>query len=103
MIFLSLCHRHDWYLMATDKRKQSLYFPDYMLKEIKEEADRQDRSYSWMIQRAWEVSRREIMSFTGVNDIAPSVELRENAQSSGNDRPTRRNSWDFPRVDEPDG
>ena len=31
-------------LMAgTDKRKQSLYFPEDMLREIQEEANRQDR------------------------------------------------------------
>ena len=37
----------------TDKRKQSLYFPESMLQEIKEEAARLDRSLSWVVQRAW--------------------------------------------------
>jgi len=40
----------------TDKRKQSLYFPESMLQEIKEEAARLDRSLSWVVQRAWKIS-----------------------------------------------
>jgi uncharacterized small protein (TIGR04563 family) len=31
-------------MAGSDKRKQSLYFPEEMLKEIQEEATRQDRS-----------------------------------------------------------
>jgi uncharacterized small protein (TIGR04563 family) len=37
--------------MSTDKRKQSLYFPEAMLKDIQHEADRLDRSLSWIVQR----------------------------------------------------
>jgi uncharacterized small protein (TIGR04563 family) len=37
--------------MSTDKRKQSLYFPETMLKDIQHEADRLDRSLSWIVQR----------------------------------------------------
>jgi len=33
-------------MAGTDKRKQSLYFPEDMLREIQEEANRQDRSLS---------------------------------------------------------
>lgn len=46
--------------VSTDKRKQSLYFPDDMLKEIQDEAKRLDRSYSWVVQKAWEVARARI-------------------------------------------
>ena len=61
--------------MATsDKRKQSLYFPEQMLKEIQEEAARQDRSLSWIVQKAWKLSRREIMKFPSVNDIEDDTE-----------------------------
>ena len=46
--------------MATsDKRKQSLYFPEEMLKEIGAEATRQDRSLSWIVQKAWKAARKE--------------------------------------------
>jgi uncharacterized small protein (TIGR04563 family) len=53
----------------TDKRKQSLYFPEAMLQEIKEEAARLDRSLSWVVQRAWKLARLEIKKLPSVNDI----------------------------------
>lgn len=46
-----------------DKRKRSVYFPIDMLREIKLEADRQDRSMSWIVQQAWSVARKEVMRF----------------------------------------
>jgi uncharacterized small protein (TIGR04563 family) len=52
----------------SDKRKQSLYFPETMLEEIKYEAYRQDRSLSWIVQRAWTIARDEIRKFPSVND-----------------------------------
>ena len=57
--------------MATsDKRKQSLYFPEDMLLEIKAEAQRQDRSLSWIVQKAWKIARVDISKYPSVNDIA---------------------------------
>jgi uncharacterized small protein (TIGR04563 family) len=53
----------------TDKRKQSLYFPESMLQEIKEEAARLDRSLSWIVQRAWKIARTEIKKLPSVNDV----------------------------------
>ena len=55
--------------MAADKRKQSLYFPEEMLKEITQEAARQDRSLSWIVQQAWRIARSEITRFPSVNDV----------------------------------
>ena len=55
----------------TDKRKQSLYFPEDMLREIQVEANRQDRSLSWIVQQAWKIARPEIMRFPSVNDVVP--------------------------------
>jgi uncharacterized small protein (TIGR04563 family) len=43
-----------------DKRKQSLYFPKGMLEEMHAEANRQDRSLSWIVQQAWRLARAEI-------------------------------------------
>jgi uncharacterized small protein (TIGR04563 family) len=45
---------------STDNRKQSLYFPETMLEEIKAEAQRLDRSLSWVVQRAWKTARAEL-------------------------------------------
>jgi uncharacterized small protein (TIGR04563 family) len=53
----------------TDKRKQSLYFPETMLDEIKEEAGRLNRSLSWVVQRAWKVARVDVRKLPSVNDV----------------------------------
>jgi uncharacterized small protein (TIGR04563 family) len=53
---------------ASDKRKQSLYFPEDMLKEIQDEATRQDRSLSWIVQKAWKIARKDITKFPSVNE-----------------------------------
>ena len=56
-------------MAGTDKRKQSLYFPEEMLREIQEEATRQDRSLSWVVQQAWKVARGDIQKMPSVNDV----------------------------------
>lgn len=55
-------------MSGSDKRKQSLYFPEEMLKEIGNEAMRQDRSMSWIVQKSWKAARKDIMSMPSVND-----------------------------------
>ncbi len=55
-------------MAGTDKRKQSLYFPEDMLNEIQIEANRQDRSLSWIVQQAWKHGREKIKSLPSVND-----------------------------------
>jgi uncharacterized small protein (TIGR04563 family) len=52
----------------TDARKQSLYFPEDMLQEIQEAAQRQDRSLSWIVQRAWRIARERIATIPGTNE-----------------------------------
>jgi uncharacterized small protein (TIGR04563 family) len=61
----------------TDSRKQSLYFPEEMLAEIQREANRQDRSLSWIVQQAWKVARSEIRKLPSVNDVIPSIAMEE--------------------------
>jgi uncharacterized small protein (TIGR04563 family) len=60
-------------LPVVDKLKQSLYFPEGMLHEIRDEAARLDRSLSWMVQRAWKVARKEIQAMPS----DPAVEEEE--------------------------
>ena len=43
-------------MSGDDKIKQRLYFPETMLKEITDEATRQDRSISWILGKAWKVA-----------------------------------------------
>jgi uncharacterized small protein (TIGR04563 family) len=57
-------------MAPVDKRKQSLYFPDEMLREIQAEATRQDRSLSWVVQQAWRIARERVTSIPGVNDAS---------------------------------
>jgi uncharacterized small protein (TIGR04563 family) len=59
----------DKSLEKSDKRKQSLYFPEDMLEEIQKEAMRQDRSLSWIVQKAWKIAREQIRKFPSVNDV----------------------------------
>ena len=63
----------------SDKRKQSLYFPEEMLEEIKEEAARLDRSLSWIVQRAWKIARVEIKRLPSVDDILEDEEQDQGA------------------------
>ncbi|RKH43899.1 TIGR04563 family protein [Corallococcus sicarius] len=56
-------------MATTDHRKQSLYFPEDMLEEIQREANRQDRSLSWIVQQAWKVARADIRRMPSVNDV----------------------------------
>jgi uncharacterized small protein (TIGR04563 family) len=53
-------------IVTSDKRKQSLYFPDEVIAQIQAEATRQDRSMSWVVQRAWEIARDSIRRFPSV-------------------------------------
>ncbi|HTV17531.1 MAG TPA: TIGR04563 family protein [Polyangiaceae bacterium] len=60
---------------SSDNRKQSLYFPEAMLEDIKAEAVRLDRSLSWVVQRAWKTARAEIRKI-------PSSQLVEDNSAS---------------------
>ena len=57
-------------MSTSDKRKQSLYFPEEMLKEIAATATRQDRSLSWIMQQAWKVARKDIASIPSIGGSA---------------------------------
>jgi uncharacterized small protein (TIGR04563 family) len=57
---------------TTDKRKQSLYFPEEMLREIQEQATRQDRSLSWIMQQAWRSASAQMAKLPGMEDLDPS-------------------------------
>ncbi|TXD36419.1 TIGR04563 family protein [Lujinxingia vulgaris] len=63
--------------MASDKRKQSLYFPEDYLDEIREESLRQDRSMSWVVQKAWEIARDTIKQFPAANDYLQGEDEQE--------------------------
>lgn len=69
----------------SDKRKQSLYFPEDMLREIQHEATRQDRSLSWIVQKAWKIARIEIQKYPSVNDVLPGEDVIDDARGEHDD------------------
>jgi uncharacterized small protein (TIGR04563 family) len=54
--------------MTTDKRKQSLYFPELMLKDVQHEADRLDRSLSWVVQRCVRLGMLELKKLPSTDE-----------------------------------
>jgi uncharacterized small protein (TIGR04563 family) len=53
----------------SEGRKQSLYFPEEMLREIQQEAERLDRSLSWIMQQVWRAARAHVASMPGTDEI----------------------------------
>jgi uncharacterized small protein (TIGR04563 family) len=49
----------------TDKRKPNLYVADAVRAEMVAEARRLKRPLSWVVQRAWEIARKEIKKIEG--------------------------------------
>lgn len=66
-------------MAGTDKRKQSLYFPEAMLQDIQLEATRLDRSLSWIVQRCVKIGLSEIRKLPSVNDIPDGPEEEASA------------------------
>jgi uncharacterized small protein (TIGR04563 family) len=52
-------------IVSTQKGKGSYYFPTNMLEEMQVEAERQDRSLSWILQQAWKIARGELRKIPG--------------------------------------
>ncbi len=55
-------------MTRNEKRKQSLYFPEKILDEIKAQAIRQDRSLSWIVQQAWRLAREKLKQIPSANE-----------------------------------
>lgn len=53
---------------SSVQRKQSLYFPEEMLGELQSEAQRLDRSVAWLVERAWKIAKRQVMSLSTEDD-----------------------------------
>ena len=56
--------------MATDKRKQSLYFPEDMLEALTREAERLDRSLSWVVQRCVRLGMPDLKTLPSTDEPA---------------------------------
>ena len=73
----SLARSADAMPAPENRRKQSLYFPEEMLREIEAESARQDRSLSWIVQRAWKAGRKAIMEFPSANGVPAAARGRD--------------------------
>jgi uncharacterized small protein (TIGR04563 family) len=71
------------FMAPSDKRKQSLYFPVEMLKEIEHHALRQDRSVSWIVQQAWKIARPTIDKMPSPRDVVDEGEHDDARDNSG--------------------
>jgi uncharacterized small protein (TIGR04563 family) len=69
-------------MSITDKRKQSLYFPEAMLQEIQREAARLDRSLSWIVQRCVRIGLGDIRRLPSVNDVEDDAEEEKELPAS---------------------
>lgn len=54
---------------GREKAKMSIYLPVEVVEEIQREAARQQRPQSWIIERAWKLSRDAIATIPGVDDL----------------------------------
>jgi uncharacterized small protein (TIGR04563 family) len=64
-------------MAGSDKRKQSLYFPETMLQDIQREATRLDRSLSWIVQRCVKLGLSEIRKLPSVNEVPGAADEKE--------------------------
>jgi uncharacterized small protein (TIGR04563 family) len=46
-------------------KRLSLYLPEEVYEDIKKEADRLDRSTSWLVRQTWRMSRSKIKAIKG--------------------------------------
>lgn len=69
-------------MAGSDKRKQSLYFPEAMLQDIQMEATRLDRSLSWIVQRCVKLGLSEIRKLPSVNEIPGGADDEKELQQS---------------------
>jgi len=67
-------------------RKQSLYFPEAMMKEIMDEATRQDRSISWIVQKAWKGARKTILASEAGAPMPDETDWRDPPQGRDGDK-----------------
>lgn len=56
-------------MATTDKKKTSVYIPADLLDEMREEADRHERSLSWVVAMAWKIARDRVAELPGSADL----------------------------------
>lgn len=54
--------------MTKSKHKMTVYVPDSIFAEMRREANRQERSVSWLVEHAWKLSRIKVKSYPTVSE-----------------------------------
>lgn len=50
-------------------KKMSIVLPEEVAEEIKHEAERQDRSMSWILQQAWRIAQPQMLQFPSIQEL----------------------------------
>ena len=58
----------------ANKKKMTLYFSEEVVSETKQEALRQDRSLSWIMEVAWKIAREKLQDMPGMDDFVDDYE-----------------------------
>ncbi|MBX7197049.1 MAG: TIGR04563 family protein [Sandaracinaceae bacterium] len=61
----------------SDPRKISVYFPGPMIRELRRESIRLERTVSWLVQRCVRIGLEELKKMPSIND--PDVDLSDEA------------------------
>jgi len=51
------------------KTKLTVYVPEDIFAEMKAEADRQDRTVSWMVEHCWKLARSKMQSYPSIAEL----------------------------------
>ncbi len=60
-------------------QKLNLYLPVWMAREVAREATRLDRSVSWILRRAWQLARPQILGAASRSGVSPGDRPRQEA------------------------
>lgn len=60
--------------VVASKKKMTLYFSEEIINETKQEALRQDRSLSWIMEVAWKIARERLQGMPGVDEFVDDFE-----------------------------
>lgn len=56
-------------MTVATKKKMTLYLSEDLLNQTKQEALRQDRSLSWIMEVAWKMARERLQEMPGVDEF----------------------------------
>ncbi len=58
----------------ANRKKLTLYISEEVMDETKQEALRQDRSMSWIMEVAWKIARQRLQEMPGIDDYGIGTE-----------------------------